>query len=588
MKQLKITLIELPATTNGTLHGGLSDDVYSFVKLPSRATDLLAAIAKKAGYMDVEAINPVFNKVSGLFTHVQLKRTVTSDVLGISTITRTAGQSYELARYVRKINPSVRIIMGGPHASALPEDALQYADIVILNEGDHTFVDLLEHETSLRGRRAEAISCGGSLRPSTSSGLAMTLNDIPGIAFKDASGTVVRTQKRAFLTNEELSSLPYPVYTQDTLNGISHTVINTSRGCPYGCEYCAVIENFGQKYRFLSVESTIGLIKHTLLQTRKRIFFGDDNFAAVPNHTKALLEEILRQGIKMPSWLTQVRVESARDPELLKLMKRAGCERVCIGFESVNEETLKAFNKSSNVEKNTLAIELFHKAGISIHGMFIVGADTDTTANVKETADYAKKNRIDTVQFTYMVPLPGTKMTRRMEKENRVISHDWHLYDGHHVLIKPMLMTSPELVDAANDAWLSFYSFKEAFKHLLCGNEHWYNCMVRIWGRKLLSKMIKKDSYYKRSLASLEDWHKRAVNEYDRWSEKVDDISKDMQCSLEEKHRKAREEITRVLKLISEQRDAMDDYFEPYKRKMLEKLEELMQQRLAELLPVPA
>lgn len=559
-RNLKITLIELPATVNGKLYENVSDDVYSFVRLPSRATDLLKAIAIKAGYNDVEAINPRYNKAEGKLTHEQLTRIVTSDVVGISVITRTASQSFVLADYVKRMNPNAKVLLGGPHVSALPEEAIEHADVIIANEGDHTFIDVLNHLSD-----------------------SADLSAVAGIIYKNKNGEVVRTSKRAFLTNEELTALPFPIYSKEVLDGVSHLVINTSRGCPYACEYCAVIENFGREYRFMDVDRTVELIEHTLAQGRKKIFFGDDNFTAVPKRSKELLEKILSKGIKMPPWLAQVRVESANDPELLKLMKRAGCERVCIGFESVNEATLKAFNKHSTLEKNTIAIKRFHENGISLHGMFIVGAETDTKETIKETAEYAKRMKIDTVQFTYIVPLPGTKMTLRYEKEKRVISHEWHLYDGHHPLLKLDNMPAHELIDATNSAWLSFYSIKEAVRHLFYGNEHWFNFLVRIWGNKLIRKVINEGSYYQRALSALDNWYSDAVNEYDNWVEKVSALKNDAKVSLDERQKQARIALENAIQKLSAKRDQLDEFFAPYKEKVLHELEMMMRQRLNEL-----
>jgi len=250
----------------------------------------------------------------------------------------------------------------------------------------------------------------------------------------------------------------------------------------------------------------------------------------------------------------------------------------------VNEATLKAFNKHSSVEKNTLAIKRFHKAGISIHGMFIVGADTDTKETIRQTAEYAIKNKIDTVQFTYIVPLPGTKMTRRFERENRVVSHQWHLYDGHHVLVRSNGMQVGELIESAENAWLSFYSIKEAVKHLFYGNEHWFNFMVRIWGNKLAQKFIRENSYYRRALTSLDNWQSQVSNEYDRWVEKIDTLTHDVKCTMEERHARAKLELEGTLKSISQKRDELiDDYFKPYKEKLLAELENMMLKKLAEL-----
>ena len=560
MKSLSVTFVELPATSDGKLYGKLSDDVYSLVRLPSRAIDLLAATAIAAGYADTTAINPAFNRVRGYFTLEQLKRIITSDVVGISTITRTARQSYELADYIKRINPASIIVMGGPHASALPEDALAHADVAVTKEGECTLVDLLGH-----------IANGDEF------------SDIAGIVFKNKGGGIIRTPKRPFLTNEELSALPFSTYSKEVLDGITHMVINTSRGCPYACEYCAVIENFGGQFRFLDIERTIEAIQHALSQTRKPIFFGDDNFAAAPNRTKTLLEEILRRGIKMPPWLAQVRVESANDEDLLKTMKRSGCARVCIGFESINEDTLKLFNKRSTPEKNSLAIERFHKAGISIHGMFIIGADTDSKETIKETVKYAKEKRIDTAQFTLMVPLPGTKMTEKLEADKRVISHDWHLYDGHHILVQPKIMPANELHEAAAMAWLDFYSFKEAVKHLFYGNEHWYNCLVRIWGKKLAQKSFEEKSYYHRALAGLDDWRNKIYGEYDSWMAKIDIIATDIKSDIEERQNTARLELERLIKTIAEKRIRVDGFFAPYKQKILKEFEDAIYKKITEM-----
>jgi radical SAM superfamily enzyme YgiQ (UPF0313 family) len=264
---------------------------------------------------------------------------VSSDVIGISAITRTAKQSYELAKRIRVENPDARIVFGGPHSSALPHDALAHGDIIVMNEGDKTFVELMQHlQGDINSRN---------------------LKNIKGIAYNDIHGDIIINEKRAFLTSEELSALPFPVYTQDALKHMTHTVINTSRGCPFGCEYCAVIENFGRKFRYLDVERTVELIEFTLRQTRKPIFFGDDSFSANPTRVKKLMERILEKGIKMPRWLAQVRVESAADTELITLMKKANCERVCIGFESINDDVLKAFKKRLRSKRTVTPSNVF-------------------------------------------------------------------------------------------------------------------------------------------------------------------------------------------------------------------------------------
>ena len=133
-----------------------------------------------------------------------------------------------------------------------------------------------------------------------------------------------------------------------------------------------MIENFGRGFRFLSDDAALALVRHTIQLNGKPIFFGDDIFAANRARTTRLLERLLAEGVKMPRWFAQVRVETAQDRELLKLMKRANCAMVFIGLESVNEETLKLFNKHSTLEKNRRAIAAFEEAGIRVHGMFVL------------------------------------------------------------------------------------------------------------------------------------------------------------------------------------------------------------------------
>ncbi|MFH1380528.1 MAG: cobalamin-dependent protein, partial [bacterium] len=258
MKNLKITLIELAATLNGKLNGPIADDLYSHLTLPSRATDLLEALAKKKGYSDVVTINTKFNETPGQLTIAQRQRLISSDVVAISAITRTIDISYQLADEIKRTSPRTWVIVGGPHVSALPEEALNHTDIVAMREGDHTFTELLN------------VISENIINPD--------LNSVDGIAFRDKHGHTTMTKPRPFLTCEELSSLPFPVYSKDGLKKITHTVINLSRGCPFDCAYCAVVENFGRKFRYIDIDTSIDLINHTTNQLRKPIFFGDDNF----------------------------------------------------------------------------------------------------------------------------------------------------------------------------------------------------------------------------------------------------------------------------------------------------------------------
>jgi len=132
--ELKITFLETSATVDGRLYGPTSRDVYSLFRLPSRCCDLLTAVAKRNGFGDTVTLTPALGR-RGHLSRPDWDRLAVSDVVGISVITRTAPPSYEAARLIRRVNPKVKIIFGGPHVSALPEEALEHGDFVIMREG---------------------------------------------------------------------------------------------------------------------------------------------------------------------------------------------------------------------------------------------------------------------------------------------------------------------------------------------------------------------------------------------------------------------------------------------------------------------
>jgi len=495
-QDMKIGLIELYATEDGTLWGPRMKDLYSIVRLPSRATELLAAILRKRGFRSVTTFNPLYNRHRGRFHVQELEELARMDLVGISAITRTQPPSYELARNLKKLNPEIRIVFGGPHVTAHPEEALDTGDVVVRREGDFTFAELLERFSSDRQDPC--------------------LEEVKGISFRDRGGAVVHNPDRPFLTSEELSRLPFPEYPEAVRRGVSHSVIVTSRGCPFHCDFCAVIAHFGSGYRCMDVDTTVALVENTIRQTRKPIFFGDDNFHAKPLRTKAVLNRILEKGLSMPPWGAQVRVEAAWDQELLGLMKRAGCTRLYVGVESINEETLLALNKQSSRAKNEEAIRRFNEARFSVHGMFVLGSDQDTRDTVRETVRFAQRSMLSTAQFFSLMPLPGTPLTTRYREEGKVLSRDWHLYDAHHVVVRPARMDPHVLQRELDRAHLKFYSWKEAFRHFLFSQDRIYNAVIRVLGNILTHKIRLQMRPYHRQLRQLDRWSEEVDSRYQR------------------------------------------------------------------------
>ncbi len=489
-KQLTITFLELPPTVDGRLSGPQSRDVYSLYRLPSRCCDLLAAIAKRAGYEDTASLIPALNK-GGRLSPSEWRRLEESDVIGLSVITRTAPPSYEAARIIRSRNPRAKIIFGGPHISALPEEALQFGDVAVLNEGDRTILELLE-------RFEESWE-----KP--------FLADVQGIAYRDGAyrngDEIISTPRRPFLRREELNELPFPVYSSSVLRRITHQTICTSRGCPYGCEYCSVIQNFGRGYRCMSVDRTVDLIRHHLKQTRAPIFFADDNFTANRRRVKSILDRCRKEGIRLPPWGCQSRVEAAFDDELLDIMVKSRLNTIMVGFESVNDETLALYGKDSTHEKNREAMGRFHAKGIYVHGMFVLGSDADTSQTIDQTIAFAKEMNLDTAQFFALTPVPGPPWTEKMKAEGRVLTQAWHLYDAQHVVLRPKLMTPAELQDGIYRAFREFYSPREGLRRLFVNAPHRFqNCLIRFLGRRLVQRIVKETLPHHRALEGLNEW----------------------------------------------------------------------------------
>jgi radical SAM superfamily enzyme YgiQ (UPF0313 family) len=260
------------------------------------------------------------------------------------------------------------------------------------------------------------------------------------------------------------------------------------------------------------------VLEKTLEGDNKPLFFGSDNFAANMDMTKQYLKEIIRRRIKL-SACAQIRVEATKDEEFLVLAKEAGIDTFILGFESMNPDTLKKWNKKATPEDNRNAVRQLHKHGFSVHGMFIFGSDYDTLKDCYDILDFAQSEYIETAQFFGLIPLPGTPMTRIMEKEGKILSKQWNLYDGQHALIQPNNMTGSELQYAINDVNFKYYSKKSAFRYLFkAPANRWRGFTIKYYG-SILAKRMMADSLlsHQESLNQLDEWKARINDVYQTW-----------------------------------------------------------------------
>jgi radical SAM superfamily enzyme YgiQ (UPF0313 family) len=447
--------------------------IFSKFPIPRLGAVLLSTILRNRGY-EVKAFIEDVAKPDWSFIE-------SSDLVCISTITSTAIRAYRIGKRLKAIG--IPVIMGGAHPTFLPDEALEYADFVIRGEGEHSLVELLEHME--KG--------------------APALTGIKGLSYRDRGGRNVHNPCREFI--KDLDNLPEPDFSLVHNWSPSNIYpVTTSRGCPYDCTFCSVIRMFGRRYRFKSVETTLKELKYVASVSKAIKFIVDDNFAADKNRTKEILRGMIAEGIKT-RWTAQVRTDVARDPELLRLMADSGCHTLYIGFESINPETLKAYNKKQDLEDIISCIRKVRDHGIHIHGMFVLGADTDDVETIRGTADFATGNGIDTIQFLILTPLPGTPLFHDMMESGRLLHTDWSKYDVQHVVFSPMLISPAILQIETFNAMARFYSWRYILRHLARLDFHY--AAIGIFGKTAVHKSLKASSAYLEEL----DFNNRICNE---------------------------------------------------------------------------
>jgi radical SAM superfamily enzyme YgiQ (UPF0313 family) len=340
------------------------------------------------------------------------------DLVAISCLTANAPRAYEISDHYRGCG--VKTVLGGIHPSAVPFEAIQHADCVAIGEAEGIWPRLL---ADFRAGRLKKFYRGKKPDPSQISIPRRDIFERQGYFLK---GTV-----------------------------------QTSRGCPLGCDFCSVQRFFGDKFRFRSVGSVVDEVR--ALAT-KFVVFVDDNLAGSRSYARDLFAGLAPLKIK---WICQAPITIGKDLGFLKLMHRAGCRGVFVGFESIMPASLREVGKSFNVvARFSDHIKRIHDSGISIEGAFVFGFDHDDRSVFKRTLDFVNKTRIDFAQFGILTPFPGTKLQERLKRENRILTEDWTKYDIAHTVFKPARMTAEELDRGRKWIEDEFYSFKGTMRRM--------------------------------------------------------------------------------------------------------------------------
>lgn len=409
--------------------------IFSLYALPRLGSVILGTLLRDRGWevkVYVEEVTPIdFDQV------------LQADLVGISMITSTAPRSYALADEIR--TSGVPVVLGGSHVTFLPEEGLEHADMVIRGEGEIPIAALARHFESDH-----------------------SLDQVPGLSWRDDSRTVHNPLPEKPVDLDKLPAPDLSLIQGFIKNGSAFSPVvpvQTTRGCPYGCNFCSVTGMFGRKLRKRSPEHIVKELEN-YRDSDASVFFYDDNFTADRDHARDICRSIIASGLDL-DWSAQVRLEIARDRELLDLMRRAGCRTVFIGFESVNQEALTESGKSQSALEMIHAVKTIRRAGIDIHGMFIFGFDSDSQKDLESTLQFAMRMPITTAQFLLLTPFPGTRLLERLKSEGRIILSDWNLYDGHHVVFTPRHLTPRQIQKKQVRSHWRFYSWPRSVSNLL-------------------------------------------------------------------------------------------------------------------------
>lgn len=464
-----------------------SSHIFSFVEMFRLGSLLLATILKNLGLQTkvfIEDIKEIYDEEKDEIIREELFQ---ADMICISTITSTAIRAYKIAKKFRDKN--IIVAIGGVHVTFLPDEGLEHADYVVRGEGEETLVELIDCLNHSSGK---------------------TLYDIPGLSFKTSKGgKIVHNDNRPLV--EDLDAAPIPDFSLVADWQEKNVIpIATSRGCPFACKFCSVVPMFGREMRFKSVARVMEEIRNALKNNPRHIFFIDDNAAANKKRFKEICRAIISSNFSF-NWSAQVRTDILKDPELIQLMARAGCINVFIGFESIDPQTLIAYDKKQEVNESERCIGLLHESAINIHGMFVINPDINNAKLVWNTVKYAKKMKLSSLQLLAYTPLPGSPVFVKMEAEGRLLHRDWSKYDAHHAVIQhPLVMSISELQIELLKGMRSFYNWPYSLKWLLSAIlspldrqafiEGFFYAKIGFYGRRLTKAALEESADYLQNL----------------------------------------------------------------------------------------
>ena len=341
-----------------------------------------------------------------------------ADLAGITVRTMFAERAYAISRAYRK--RGTKTVLGGIHPSMCTAEAAQQCDSVVVGEAEPVWHTLLRDVQQ------------GKLK------------------------AIYRSDQVA-----DLSACPTPVRSMLARKRYLSDVVQTTKGCPFDCEFCSVHAFDGQRIRNKSVAQVLQELEDIKrssprYKTKNAVFFTDDNIIANRRFAGELFLALRPYNI---NWMCQASMNISTEDELLGLMRDSGCGAVFIGFESTSDDNLARMHKGINRRYNYVeAIQRIQSHGILVHGSFVVGYDFDLQSTFDELIGFIQESKLLVPIINILTPFPGTRLFERLEEEGRILHTDWCRYDTKHVVFRPTQMSPEELFEGYKRIVRAVYS----------------------------------------------------------------------------------------------------------------------------------
>jgi len=393
-------------------------EVYQVMGLraPPLGLAWIASVLERRGHEVKIVDSPTLGLSIGDF--VKIVESWSPDVVGLSSLTPTIRLAYKAAKAVKAVDEDIKVVVGGVHATFMWREVLEecpHVDYVVLGEGEETMsqlIEALEKEAKPRG--------------------------ISGIALRNESGEAVMTGPWRPVDLERLPPparhlLPMDRYTVfDRPVRVVH--IMASRGCPYGCIFCATSYYFGRRVRFRRVEQVLDEVAECADKYKTKTFaFTDDELTINKRWFDSFLKGLRERGLDI-RWTCGSRVDSV-DERLLARMFSSGCTTIYFGVESGSQETIDKIGKRIDLRQAEKVFEAIRKVGGSAVATFILGFPWETVDDMKKTIKFALKLDPDYAQFTYATPYPGTPLYEMAKEHDLIVDHDW----SHYTTVRPVM-----------------------------------------------------------------------------------------------------------------------------------------------------